>query len=357
MNNSMDILDQEGDGNVFNPLDDPKDGHILTRAIIDTIHEPLLVLDGTLRVVVASESFYKKFGLSPLETQGKFFYKLNDGEWGMGALRKLLEQVITEHKNLVAYEVTLNLPFLGRRTMTVNAREIRYENGRKKMLLSIFDITDQRELQAEREKLMVQKDLLLKEMRHRIANSLQLIASILTLKAEMVNSEESRAHLQDAHERIMSIAVVQQQLDPIGHGEDIAIAGYLNALCSSLARSMIGGRKPITLSVEANSGMVSSDTAISLGLLTTELVINALKHAFPDGRRGEIVVAYTINGSGWILSVRDDGVGKSRGKKDVVRTGLGTSIIGALANQLQALIRTRSSVRGTTVAIIHDEQI
>jgi chemotaxis protein methyltransferase CheR len=231
---------------VFDPLGDPKDGHILTRAIIDTIHEPLIVLDEHLRVIAASRSFYKKFGLVADTTNEKMFYDLRDGEWNVPVLRTLLEQVIPKHKVVEGYEIVHNLPFSGKRTMLVNAREIHYENGRKKMLLSIFDITDQRALEADRERLLTQKDLLLKEMRHRIANSLQLIASILTLKAETVDSEESRAHLEDAHERIMSIATVQQQLDPILHGEEIVVAGYLTALCTSLARSMIGGRKPIT---------------------------------------------------------------------------------------------------------------
>jgi PAS domain S-box-containing protein len=337
---------------VLDPLGDPKDGHILTRAIIDTIHEPLIVLDENLRIVVASSSFYKKFGLTQESTQEKMFYELGKGEWNIPALRTLLEQVIPAHENVVGYEVEHEVPILGLRTMLVNAREIRYENGRKKMLLAIFDITDQRALEGERERLLVQKDLLLKEMRHRIANSLQIIASILLLKSETVDSSESRAHLEDAHERIMSVALVQRQLDPVLSGEDIPVANYLNALCKSLSRSMIGGRKPITIEVQASEGSVSSDTAISFGLIATELVINALKHAFPDGQSGIITVCYETAASGWTLSVSDNGVGQSKdagGEKP----GLGTSIIGALANQLHAIIRTETSPHGTKVAVLH----
>jgi chemotaxis protein methyltransferase CheR len=237
--------------------------------------------------------------------------------------------------------------------MRVNAREIRYENQRKKMLLSIFDVTEQRNLEQEKEKLMTQKDLLLKEMRHRIANSLQLIASILLLKAESVDSQESRAHLEDAHERILSIATVQQQLDPAPSGDEIAVADYLSSLCKSLSRSMIGGRKPISIIVEAGTGEVSSDVAVSFGLITTELVINAIKHAFVLGQKGSITVYYTANSSGWTLSVADDGVGQVSAKKGA-HVGLGTSIIGALANQLHAVIRTTSTPHGTKVSISHE---
>ncbi len=337
---------------VFDPLGDSTDGHLLTQAIIDTIHEPLIVLDEDLRIIVASRAFYKKFNLTHETTREKLFYDLGNGQWNIPALRTLLEQVIPTHTTVEDYEIEHDFPFLGQRTMMVNAREIKYENTRKKMLLSIFDITEQRTLEAEREKLLTQKDLLLKEMRHRVANSLQLIASILLLKAETVDSKESRSHLEDAHERIMTIASIQQQLDPVPLGEQIVVATYLQALCKSLVRSMIGGRKPIAVTVEASSGSVSSEEATSFGLITTELVINALKHAFPDNRSGAVVVKFIQTGADWTLSVSDNGVGLSE-EKVTARHGLGTSIIGALANQLQASIRKESSTHGTTISVVH----
>ena len=152
----------------------------------------------------------------------------------------------------------------------------------------------------------------------------------------------------------MTIATVQQQLDPIAHGEEIAVSTYLTALCKSLARTMIGGRKPISIVVVASNGSVSSDIAVSFGLLTTELVINALKHGFPDGRTGTVTVTYEATRADWTLSVSDDGVGMSTDKQ-TERTGLGTSIIGALANQLQAIIRKESSTSGTTISLTHTE--
>ncbi len=114
---------------------------------------------------------------------------------------------------------------------------------------------------------------------------------------------------------------------------------------------MIGGRKPITLQVKSGFGKVSSDTAVSFGLVTTELVINALKHAFVDGRAGTITVTYDGTVSAWRLSIADNGVGQNDTENP--RRGLGTSIIGALANQLQAVIRTESSERGTKVSLVH----
>ncbi len=340
---------------VSDPLGDPKDGHILTRAIIDTIREPLIVLDEELRVITASSSFYKKFSLNRENTHSKMFYDLGEGEWNIPPLRKLLEKIIPKHTTIEGYEVKHNFPFLGLRTMLVNAREIQYENGRKKMLLSIFDNTIERELQSEKEKLLSQKDLLLKEMRHRIANSLQLIASILILKAGMVKSKETRFQLEDAHSRIMTIATVQEQLDPSAlEGEKVKIGKYLTALCNSLSKSMIGGRKPITIEVMigVDARKVSPEEAVSLGLMTTELVINSLKHAFPGTKEGKVLVTYMSTNKKWSLSVADDGIGQSKKIKSK-RPGLGTGIVSALAEQISAKIKIESTKLGTKVSITH----
>ncbi|HEV8666688.1 MAG TPA: sensor histidine kinase [Candidatus Paceibacterota bacterium] len=202
---------------------------------------------------------------------------------------------------------------------------------------------------------MHQKDTLLKEMRHRIANSLQLIASIILLKAGSVQSDESRQHLEDAHDRILSIATVQRNLDPSGDDSEVPVVAYLKTLCQSLAKSMIGGRKPITLTVSGGDGVVTPDEAIGLGLITTELVINAMKHAFPSGE-GEVQVTYNNDADKWELSIGDNGVGLAATAKADYE-GLGSNIVDSLANQLGADINRESSEQGTTVSISHPRMV
>ena len=121
------------------------------------------------------------------------------------------------------------------------------------VLLGFEDITERRaielekeRLQAETDDLLRQKDMLLEEMQHRIVNSLQIIASILMLKARAVSSEETRQHLQDAHRRVMSLAAVQQHLRSHGGKDLIEIGPYLTKLCASLCQSMIGEDHPAT---------------------------------------------------------------------------------------------------------------
>lgn len=333
------------------PLADTRLGNALTRAIVDTIHEPFLVLDADLRVVVASRSFYEKFQVNRSETQGRLLYDIGNGQWNISVLRNILGNIISKHEVMEEFKIEHDFLTLGLRTMLLSARELTYEkNPRKHLLLTIVDISERELLDVEKEKLSKQKDLMMKEMKHRMANSLQLIASILILKAEAVESLEARSHLKDAHERIMSIATIEKHLDTTSLSEEIEVGGYLIGLCASLSSSMIGKNRPIVLEVKASNSMVTSAKGISLGLITAELVINALKHAFLRGKKGSIVVAYMLTANGWQLTVTDNGEGINA--KLARKEGLGTTIVRSLARQLGASVETRSSAKGTRVSIM-----
>ena len=193
-------------------------------------------------------------------------------------------------------------------------------------------------------------------MQHRVANSLQIIASILLLKARTVQSEKTRLHLRDAYQRVMSVAAVQQQLLASSHGEPIEIGPYLSRLCETLAASMTDDSRPVSLKVQAEGGTASSAQAVSIGLIVTELVINAFKHAFiDDTAAGLIVVAYEATETSWRLSVSDDGSGTPGDhlKLDKQTSGLGTIIVEALAKQLDARVEIWRNPKGTTVSITH----
>jgi two-component sensor histidine kinase len=331
------------------------EGHALAQAIVDTIREPLLVLDKDLRVVTANRSFYLTFRMQRQDVQGLPVYALGDGQWDIPELRSLLADIAPQHAVMDAFEVERDFAVIGRRTMLLNARKVFYEeNGHTTILLAIEDITERRAMERELKALLEQKDVLLQEMQHRVGNSLQIIASILLIKARTVRNEETRLHLHDAHKRILSIAAMQKQLEAGKHGEPIEIGPYLTRLCETLAGSMIGERRPITLEVHAQAGSATSEQAVSMGLIVTELVLNALKHAFPDdSREGSVLVAYDVAGSSWRLTVSDNGIGRPDGDAPKTVPGLGTNLIEALAKQLDARVEGTMDATGTTVSITH----
>lgn len=340
--------------NVRHPLARVGDARALAQAIVDTVREPLLVLDQELQVVAASRSFYARFQMLQRDVEGRAIYVLGDGQWDIPELRVLLEQILPQRSVMEGYQVEHDFAGAGHRIMLLNARSVFFETSAERMiLLAMEDVTEWRAAERLSQELLHQSKVLLQEMQHRVANSLQIIASILMLKARTVQSEETRLHLRDAHQRVMSVAAVQEQLQASGHGDSIELAPYLNRLCETLAASMIGDARPITLIVRAQAGSALSHEAVSIGLIVTELVINALKHAFVEDSPGaRIVVAYDLNDTGWRLSVTDNGRGKTPAI-DGKKPGLGTSLVDALSNQLDAKVTSASGPDGTQVSVTH----
>ncbi len=342
-------------------FDKIEDARTLAQIVVDTVRDPLLVLDGQLKIMFASGSFLRAFALSESETQDQELFALDNGAWNIPALRMLLERIIPDQTAMEGFEVTHEFPRIGLRNLLLNARKMVDANNAPKLILLAFeDVTSRRVIEQEKERLqrqtdelLLQKEMLLAEMQHRIVNSLQIIASILMLKAKAVTSVETREHLKDAHRRVMSIAAVQQHLHRSGIDDLIEIAPYLSKLCTSLAESMIGEDNPATIEVTADEGRVLSSSAVSIGLIVTELVINALKYAFPPKKAGKVTVGYQVNGTDWNLSVSDDGVGRPETGAAPTKGGLGTSLVNALAQQLDAKVKIVSSSEGMRVSISH----
>ena len=337
-----------------------QESQTLAQAIVNTIHEPLLVLDDQLRVLAASRSFYETFQVDHEHTQGCLLYDLGDGQWDIPALRELLETIIPARTAMDAFEVDHDFPGLGHRVMLLNARKVVYDNSPiATILLAFTDITARRAIEIEKDKLLhrtedllSQKQILLQEMEHRVANSLQIIASILMLKARFVTSDETRGHLKDAHQRVMSVAAVQSHLHATDGVEQIDVGSYLTKLCDSLGASMIDEHKPIALKVQADGGPIGSAQAVSLGLIVTELVINAIKYAFPTEKPGDhVLVTYESDGDAWKLMVADNGVGKSP-IPGATPSGLGSVIVQALVKQLGARMEIVNSDQGMRISIV-----
>ena len=126
---------------------------------------------------------------------------------------------------------------------------------------------------------------------------------------------------------------------------------YFAALCQSIGASTIRDHDQLTLEVQTDDSVTSADTSVSLGLIVTELAINALKHAFPADRGGKILVDYHSRGRDWTLSVSDNGVGMPTAP--IAKAGLGTTIVRALANQLGAHVSVANANPGTKVSVAH----
>ncbi len=341
----------------FDPIESAQS---FAQIIAASVREPLLLLDADFRILFASCSFHRVFQSTSEQTQNRKLFALDDGAWEIPALRELLHLALTAATE-GSLEISQAFPRIGTHAFLLHVHKAPVGDGRTALLLSFEDVTERRAIEHERERLkeltaslLQQKEMLLEEMQHRIVNSLQIIASILMLKARTVNSEETRKHLQDAHRRVMSIAAVQQHLHSSAGDGLVEIGPYLSKLCDSLSGSMIDESNPAALKVAADPGAMTSASVVSLGLIVTELVINALKYAFPHpGGEPAVKIRYEVNGTDWKLTVSDNGVGRLPDSGTAPKGGLGTSLVKALADQLDAKVETDSASPGLSVSITH----
>ena len=324
----------------------------LALALVTSSDAPILLLDGELTVVVASASFSRAFQIDPAAAHGRSMFALGDGEWDVPQLRSLLRATLSGAAKVDAYEMDLVRAGRTQRRLVITAHKLDYaDQANARLLLAVSDVTDARLAVRLKDDLLREKAILFQELQHRVANSLQIIASVLIQSARTVPSPEIKGYLFDAHSRVMSVAALQRQL-AVTHADEVNLRVYFTELCESIGASMIHDREKLTLTVEADESTARADVSVSLGLIVTELVINALKHAFPGPGGGAIVVDYRSDDSDWRLSVKDDGVGMATGPLPA-KAGLGTSIVEALARQLEADVTVSGSDPGTMISITH----
>jgi two-component system, sensor histidine kinase PdtaS len=327
-------------------------------ALVVSSNTPLVLLDGDLNVKAASGSFCAAFRLDPATVAGASFFALGSGEWDVPQLRSLLRAVIAGHTGMDGYEMDLVRPGMPVIRIVLNAHQVEADDPDKLwIVLAILDVTEARMLLREKADLARDNDLLYQELQHRVANSLQIIASVLMQSARSVNSsDETRMHLNDAHHRVMSVATLQKQLAETKSGA-VSLRPYFTDLCASIAASMISDNDDLTLVATVDDSVIDADVSVSLGLIVTELVINALKHAFPGNpKTGRIGVDYKSDGKTWTLRVSDNGVGMPP-PTQTPKVGLGTGIVEALAGQLDARVRVTSAGPGTVISIAGGEHV
>jgi two-component sensor histidine kinase len=319
-------------------------------AVVLASSTPLVMLDDKFVVMAASKTFCATFALDPDAVTGSELFGLGAGEWNLPQLRSLLSTTISGKVAIDAYDLHL-VTGTEIRHLILNAQRLDYADADEAyVLLAVSDVTAAHLAERQKDDLVREKQVLLQELQHRVANSLQIIASVLIQSARKVQSEEARTSLNDAHHRVMSIATLQRQL-AASDTDAVALRPYFTDLCSTIGASMIADPARLRITPTIHDAVASSEVSVSLGLIVTELIINALKHAFPETvKSGNIIVNYVSEGPAWALTVADDGVG--RPEKSV--PGLGTGIVDALAKQLKASVESRDAHPGTLTSIIHE---
>ena len=316
----------------------------LTQSIVDTIRDPLVVLEHDMTIVTANKAFLTMFGITEAETHGRRVSELGQHQWDVPALRHLMEKVLPENKPIESFEIEDNFPGLGRRVFNLNARKISQPgNHAHRMLLVFDDITDRK--QRERDALS-----LTNEISHRIKNNLQVIVGLIAYEAKWTAAPCVQGY-KTMQARIGAIAQLYDLISQTSLGRTVAVDAYLREIAKTMSASLLGNMSGITIEVEGEPVEIDPDRAVPFGLLVNELTTNAIKHAFPHGR-GQIKLCVERIGDQIELVVSDDGIGMK--DKDLVKSAekRGSNYVAIFVRQLGGtIVPSKQEATGTTVRI------
>ncbi|MDP1777347.1 MAG: CHASE3 domain-containing protein [Brevundimonas sp.] len=196
-------------------------------------------------------------------------------------------------------------------------------------------------------------EAMLREVNHRVGNSLQLVSSFMSLQLRHLVDEGARAALKESQARIEAVAHVHRRLYTSGDMSSVAMDEYLEGLISELSQSLCPDKDGCSIHLDAVPMRVSTDQAVSLGVVVTELVTNAVKYAYAPGAPGQIRVSLGEGPNGRaILTVEDDGPGMGDGA--VKGTGLGGKIISAMASGLRSAVEFDTAHKGVRARLTFD---
>jgi two-component sensor histidine kinase len=180
-----------------------------------------------------------------------------------------------------------------------------------------------------------EKESLLKEIHHRVKNNLQVISSLLNLQSHQLDSPIAKAVLKDTQSRVRSMALIHEHLYRSENLAAVDMVAYLRQLCTQLFRTLLSSPGTVKLNIDIAEFRLVIDQAIPCGLLVNELVSNSLKHAFPEGRTGEIrVELQPVEGGFLRLKISDNGTGLPQGFELKNLTSLGLNLVSDLSHQM-----------------------
>ena len=357
-------LDQRIDGVVLALVDiddlkrslgEVEEARNYAQAIIETLREPLLVLDGSLKVISANHAFYQVFGVFPQETENRLIYELGDRQWDIPALRKLLEEILPQNRVFQDFAVDADFPLIGSRTMLLNARRLPREGQKDLILLALEDITDRRQMEAawkdsEQKLLTLNADLMISQESERQAVSQALHEELaqnlgaLKLKLGAINKHlpsDQPGAKGDLNQALHSIDDLVNGVRELSAGlrPRVLDLGLTPAIRDLVAHFMQYFQIEAHLPVPGLDKLFTPQTQVMIYRILQEALANVVKHA--QATRVELSAAGVANvvkhaqatrveldaekldGEVW-FQVVDNGIGFQMGKS--IGVGVGEQI-------------------------------
>lgn len=323
------------------------------RSLFNLSPEYILLLDPEDgRILDMNSTLAGTLGIPSEELRGRSIYELEFLSDDVKTEFRSKIEVIERDGTLEPYEMVLTDPSGREYTVRIYNKLIHAE-GRECLLIVLNDISDLKRTQSMLEKSLAEKELLLKEIHHRVKNNLMIISSLLSLQSRQVKDRETMDLFRESENRTRSMALIHERLYRSEDLKNIDLAEYLGRLASEIFRSYSADSR-IRLNLEIDELKVDVETAVPLGLIVNELLTNAVKHAFPDGE-GTVTVSLSKRNGTVTLEVSDDGAGFPEDIDWESSPSLGLQLVRSLTKQIDGKVEMISD-GGTTFRITFTEK-
>jgi PAS domain S-box-containing protein len=317
------------------------------RLLVDSAEYPITLLDRDGVILLVNPAGARNLGGSPEDLVGKSVYEFLPGM--TDALIERHTRVIDSGKG-ASFEEEIDLAS-GKRWFLSNLQPIRDARGEPYAVQIIsHDTTERKRAEEQIKAALEEKEMLLKEIQHRVKNNLQVISSLFDLQSRYTDDDQMLDMLKESRNRLRSIALIHEKLYQAQDLTRIDFAEYVRSLAVHLFRSYGVGSDAIELKTSFDTLTLSVDAAIPCALIVNELVSNCLKHAFPAGRRGEVRIELRSDDGQCTVIVGDDGVGLAEDFDFEEPQSLGLRLVKTLTDQLKGTIHLDRN-EGTTFRI------
>ena len=340
--NSRDITNQR------NAEDALRESEAKYRTLVESASDPIFLYDDNGIFLMANKAGAHGMGKEPADLLGhslKEFFPPEVAEKQLDLIRK----VVNTGEGV---DLEMHVPYEDRDKWFSTSLQPIY--GRDNQIHSVQvisrDITEIKETQLKLEQALKDKEMLMKEIYHRVKNNLMVISSLLNLQSRYIKDEEAKAMFKQSQERAQSMAMIHERLYRSADLKHINFGDYIRKLAQDLFRTYVSDPSRIKLEMDVDDVMIDINIAIPLGLMVNELISNSMKHAFPGDYSGKIRVKFKEHDSQCMLEVSDTGVGFPPEFEFEKSDSLGLQLINSLTQQISGELELESN-HGTTFKI------
>lgn len=320
------------------------------RTLVESAKDYIFMIDKDNKVLSLNKAGAFLFRTQPEKIIGKSIFELFPNEiatrYSVNLKKVFKTNKSSSHESKMVVE--------GKESwLSVSLNPICDHNGKVESVMGVSrDITAQKQAQEKIKRSLEEKEILLKEIHHRVKNNMQIIASLLRIQAADIKDEKIQAIFNGIHDRIRSMAVLYEMLYQSKDMAKVDLSEYIRRLTTHLVSTYRAGLGPTSLKLDVKDVYLDVKRAIPCGLIITELVSNSLKHAFLDGKKAEIAVEmHPDKGKKYTLVVKDDGVGFPEGADFRNTKSLGMKLVVDLVKQINGTIDL-SRAKGTEFKIV-----